>query len=244
MKSALKGQDVLVNTVNTGAATGQKPIIDAAIAAGVKRYVPADYGSFTTDPEARNLQVIAPMTEIQSYIKEKAANGLIEWTLFQTGAFLDMIIGIVPLTFDLRARSIVWYDHGEAEFSATTSTSIGKAIAGALKKPDETKNRVVFVHDIVVTQKKLVSLAKKHVASGPEWVETRVKSRDELERTLDLAKQGKFDFMAGMAQLKAALLSGQYRSRYEKVDNELLGLDHFGEEDLEALIIANIARYG
>ncbi|KAF2185187.1 NAD(P)-binding protein, partial [Zopfia rhizophila CBS 207.26] len=238
--SALKGQDVLVNTVGTEAIAGQKPIIDAAVAAGVKRYVPADYGSCTTDPEAQKLPVIMPMADIQNYLKEKAGEGKIEWTVFQTGAFLDMIVGLVPFAFDPATKSIQWYDDGETRISTTTSGTIGKAIAGALKKPEETKNRVVFVHDIVVTQKRLVELAKKNIASGPEWTETEVNTSEEIQRTLNLMKQGKSDLMTGMAQLKAAIFSGKYRVLYEKTDNELLGLGSFSEEDLEALVATNL----
>ena len=241
--NALKGQDVLVNTAGSGAIAGQKPIIDAAIIAGVKRYVPADYGSFTTDPEAQKLAVMMPMTDIQNYLKSKAAEGKIEWTIFQTGAFLDMIVGLMPLAFDAATKSIQWYDDGEAKFSTTTSATIGKAIAAALKKPEETRNRVVFVHDIVVTQKKLVELAKKYITAGPEWTETRVNSGEELQKTLDLLKSGEFNMMTAMVQLKAALLSGQYRAMYKETDNELLGLGDFSEEDLEKLLKAKLAKY-
>ena len=241
--NALKGQDVLVNTANSGAIAGQKPIIDAAITAGVKRYVPADYGSFTTDPEAQKLAVMMPMADIQYYLKNKAAEGEIEWTVFQTGAFLDMVVGLVPLAFDAATKSIQWYDDGEAKFSTTTLTTIGKAIAAALKKPEETKNRVVFVHDIVVTQKKLVELAKKYVTAGPEWTETRVNSGDEIQRTIDLLNSGKFDMKTAMGQIKAGLLSGKFKAFYKETDNELLGLGSFGEEDLETLVKANLTKF-
>jgi hypothetical protein len=184
-----------------------------------------------------------PMADIQNYLKNKAAEGKIEWTVFQTGAFLDMIVGMVPFLFDPATKSIQWYDDGEAKFSTTTSTTIGKAIAAALKKPEETKNRVVFVHDIVVTQKKLVDLAKKYLTAGPQWTETRINSGEELQRTLDLLKSGEFEMMAAMAQLKAAVVSGKYRAMYKETDNELLGLANFGEEDLEKLVKAKLAKY-
>ena len=241
--NALKGQDVLVNTVGSGAISGQNLVIDAAIAADVKRYVPADYSSFTADPEAQTLPVIKPLVDVQNYLKEKAAEGKIEWTIFQTGAFLNLITGLMPLSFDPATKSIQWYDDGEAKVSATTTTTIGKAIAAALKKPGETRNRFVFVHDIVVTQKKLVELAKKYLTAGPEWTETRIDSNEELQRTFDLLKLGKFDHPTAMAQLKAAVCSGKYRAVFEETDNELLGLEGYAEEHLEELVKANLAKY-
>ncbi len=53
LANALRGQDVIVTTTSAEALSNQKPIIDAAIAAGVKRFIPSDFGSFTHDPEAQ-----------------------------------------------------------------------------------------------------------------------------------------------------------------------------------------------
>lgn len=241
--SALAGQDVVVNTMSSAAMVNQKLIIDAAIAAGVKRYVPADYGTFTADAAAHELAVIMPMADVQNYLKTKAAEGALEWTVFQTGVFLDMMVTVAPLAFDPAAKSIQWYDDGEAEFSASTTRTIGRAIAAALKKPDETKNRVVFVHDIVLTQKKLVALGKRYVAAGPEWSETRIDTAEEILRTVDRLSSGQFDMMTMIAQLKAGLLSGKYRSVYKKTDNELLGLEKFSEEDLVELVRTDLSKY-
>lgn len=53
--SALQNQDAAVATLGDAGIFGQKAIIDACIKAGVKRYIPSDWGSITTDPTARHL---------------------------------------------------------------------------------------------------------------------------------------------------------------------------------------------
>ena len=55
------------------------------------------------------------------------------------------------------------YDGGERKFSTTRLETVGKAVAGVLKNAEETKNRVVFVHEAVVTQNQLAAL------SGKKW---------------------------------------------------------------------------
>ncbi len=102
------------------------------------------------------------MVDIQDYLRERAAKGDIESTLFSTGAFLDLTIDKLPLVYDV-AKEVVWYDAGNVNFSTTSTTSIGRAIAVALKKSEQTKNWNIFVHDAINTQQQLVALVKKHV---------------------------------------------------------------------------------
>jgi len=49
--------------------------------------------------------------------------------------------------------------------------------------------------------------------------------------------------MTMIAQFKAGLLSGKYRSVYKETDNELLGREKFSEEDLVELVKTDLAKY-
>ncbi|KAJ4286485.1 hypothetical protein N0V90_013185 [Kalmusia sp. IMI 367209] len=230
--SAFEGQDAVVAALSAGAVSNQKLMIDAAIQAGVRRFVPSDYGAMTTDPAAQALPVHALMVDIQNYLKGKAEKGEIEWTLFSTGPFLDLIMGNMPFVFDVANKEITWYDDGEVKFSTTSNATIGKAIAAALKNPLQTKNRNIFIHDAAVTQKQMVALVKKYVPG--EWKETKVNSEEELRASLEAVGRGEIDMMTMLKMVKSALLGGKYRTFYEKVDNEMLGLGVYSDMDLEA----------
>ncbi|KAF1848204.1 uncharacterized protein K460DRAFT_353217 [Cucurbitaria berberidis CBS 394.84] len=117
--------------------------------------------------------------DIQNHLKEKAERGEIEWTLFSTGPFLDMILANLPLLFNAKNKEIAWYAAGEGKTSFTSNVTIGKAVTAALKLPTKTKNRNIFIHDAVVTQKQMVALAKKYVPG--EWKETKASSEEELK---------------------------------------------------------------
>lgn len=67
--NALTGQNAVVSTVSVEAIPGQKLIIDAAIQAGVRRFIPSDFGSLTTDPAASQLPHHVAMVEIQKYLQ-------------------------------------------------------------------------------------------------------------------------------------------------------------------------------
>ncbi|KAK9575912.1 hypothetical protein V6Z93_010601 [Aspergillus fumigatus] len=78
LEHALRGHDAVVSTVNSAVYMIQQPAIDASIRAGVKRFIPADFGALTIAPEAQDLPVHARPVEIQNYLKEKARLGELE----------------------------------------------------------------------------------------------------------------------------------------------------------------------
>lgn len=71
LKAALKGQDAVVSTLGAFAAAQQTSLIDAAIAAGVKRFIPSEFGSDTTHPKVSALPVYRDKVAAQQYLKEK-----------------------------------------------------------------------------------------------------------------------------------------------------------------------------
>lgn len=57
LTAALTGQDVVVSTGGDQGLMGQKPLVDASIAAGVKRFIPSNFGSNMSNPNTRKLSV-------------------------------------------------------------------------------------------------------------------------------------------------------------------------------------------
>jgi hypothetical protein len=236
---ALRGNDVAIATFGSGAIMNQEVIIEASIKAGVKRYIPSDWGSLTTDPKARALPVNYPMVQVQESLKKKADAGLLEHTIFSVGVFLDYIFDF-PFILDLKTSSARIFDNGEHPFSATSLQSIGKAVVGALNAPEATKNRNLLIHDIVLTQAKVLAIAKKYSPPAVQWTETRVDAEQELEQALKNLAKDPTDFNLIFPLLQAAVLGGKYRAAFPKVDNELVGLPFLADEELEKKLAAKI----
>ncbi|GFF56620.1 hypothetical protein IFM61392_06607 [Aspergillus lentulus] len=237
LEQALRGHDAVVSTINSAAFMIQKPAIDASIRAGVKRFIPADFGALTTAPEAQDLPVHARPVEIQDYLKEKAELGELEYTILAVGLFLEYVVSS-PFVVDRVNRTAVLYDGGEHPFSTTSVASIGKAVAGALKNADATRNRVLHVHDMVLTQKKVLALAKKYNPPAEAWTESDVDAEAELADMVNQISEKGMEMPLVLGLLKAAVFSGKYPSAYKKVDNELLGLGITNEEVLETMFDA------
>ncbi|KAI8649269.1 hypothetical protein NCS57_01463500 [Fusarium keratoplasticum] len=232
--AALKCHDVAISTLGPQATLSQTTIIDACISAGVIRYVPSDFGSSTTDPEARGFPVYGPLVRIQDCLKEKAQSGELEYTIFSIGMFLDFVIN-TPAIIDPDTHTAQIYDKGDVPFSTTSVASIGKAVAGALKNPVATRNKNLFIHDALITQAKVLALAKEASPPGTKWTETSIDAKAELERALKQSIENPMDIEALMPLLKATLLTGVYNSGYKEVDNELVGLPLMTDEKLKNL---------
>jgi hypothetical protein len=88
---AFEGQDAVISTIATVGAVLQKSIIDAAIKAGVKRFVPSEFGSDTRNEKAMAIlpQYFKGKLETVEYLKTKEKAGL-TWTAFVTGPFFDL----------------------------------------------------------------------------------------------------------------------------------------------------------
>ena len=89
--SAFKGQDAIVVMVASASAHKQKDFIDAAVKAGVKRFVPSEFGGDTENEKALAIlpQLYGGKKEVVDYLKGKENDGL-TWSAFVTGPFFEL----------------------------------------------------------------------------------------------------------------------------------------------------------
>jgi hypothetical protein len=86
----LKGQDAVVSAVGAEGFLGQSILFDACIAAGVKRFLPSEFGSDLSNPKAASLPVFGYKLATRKYIEEKVKAGAdITYTYVINAPFLD-----------------------------------------------------------------------------------------------------------------------------------------------------------
>jgi putative NADH-flavin reductase len=99
LTAAFQGQDAVVSSVSsTPAATrSQMLLIDAAVAAGVKRFLPSEYGvnSQTLPPGLKELR--GDKSRVVEYLRGKESEGF-GWTGLSTGQFFDWVSARVCLS--------------------------------------------------------------------------------------------------------------------------------------------------
>lgn len=240
LASALKGQDAVVSTLNDAFVPVQLNLIEAAVKAGVKRYIPSEFGCDTTIPKTAALPVFSGgKVAVQKVLKEKAETGSLSYTLVVTGPLLDwgLMVGFI---LDVKNKQAKLYDGGDRVFSTTTLADVGKAVAGVLSKPAETKNRAVFVQSTATTLKSLVAAAKKAAGSSEGWTENVVKVEDlEAEAYTELKKENPDPSIFAVKFIQVGIFGEGYGAHFSKLDNELLGVKELSESELEAVV----ARY-
>lgn len=69
------------------AITNQKVMIDAAIEAGVKHFIPAEYTVATRDPRAQWIPIYSTVLDVEHYLQEREKQ--IDWSVVQCGAMIE-----------------------------------------------------------------------------------------------------------------------------------------------------------
>ncbi|KAK7431859.1 hypothetical protein QQZ08_001477 [Neonectria magnoliae] len=234
LKSALKGQDAVISTLTTLAIDSQLTFIDAAIAAGVQRFIPSEFGSNLDVPSVRSLPVFTQKVKIQDVLIEKSKSTSLSYSFIYNAAFLDW--GLQNnFILDLSQSKPIIIDGGDIEFSTTTLSTVADALVGVVSHPEETKNRVVYIHDLITTQNKLLALAKK-VAPERPWAPIPVALDDLTAKADERLAKGLYDMETFAPYLFRAIFDPKNGGKFEKTDNELLGLKGKTEDDIVELL--------
>ena len=231
LTTALKGLDAVVSTLNPGV-VDQIPLVDAAIAAGVSRFLPSEFGCDAANPKVRELPVFGAKVKVSDYLAEKAKEGKISYSLVVNGPFLDWGLQF-PVLVNLKDVTDV-FDGGDRPASATNLADIGRAVAGTLKNPKETANRAVYVQSAVVTQNGLLATAKK--VTGKEYETRPVDSLEHEKEARDALKRGDTSKLTNF--IRRAMWGEGFGSKFDtaKLDNELFGVKELTEKQLEELV--------
>ncbi|KAK4609201.1 hypothetical protein CLAFUW4_14763 [Fulvia fulva] len=210
------------------------PFIDAAIAAGVKRFLPSDFGSdIPGNANTAALPVFAGKVATADYLKKKAND--ISYTTVINGLFLDWGL---KLGFQLNVNGTTrLYDNPDRRISYTTLPDIGKAVANILKKPEETKNRAVYIQSAAVSQNELLAIAKK-VKPGFKGETEKIDTEQILKDSYaGLEKGGEAIGGAMLGFITVSVFNEKYGANWDgKNDNELLGIKEKSKEELEVLV--------
>ena len=175
LEAAMKGQDIVICMVAIFATGGQQILVDAAIAAGVKVFLPSEFGPPSRDDKFAALHpALPPKVATVDYLKSKGS--MISWSAIVTGAFFDWGMRLGLFGFDLKARTATIVDGGSAIFTASTLPTIAQAILAMLHHRDETKNQYVFTSSFHNSQNEILEVLER--LDGQKWEVKHVSSED------------------------------------------------------------------
>ena len=219
LTSIFKGQDAVVSTISFFSLAQQKTMIDAAVAAGVQRFLPAEFGSDPPEEVKAANVVWAGKSEQIKYLKSQESKGL-TWTGVANGLFFNWGLEKNFFRLDAKAKTAVLGDDGNHKFPTSTWKTIGAATAGVLKNPEQTKNRFVHVETFHISQNDL--LAELEKLTGTKFTKQTLDLKSYIEEQEKAAKAG--DKWALYNVIWAHAVAEQDWEKEFGLDNELLGV--------------------
>ena len=232
---ALSGTEGVVSNVASHALLSQKTIIDAALNAGVKRFLPSDFGS-DLSAKANAVPFNQPKIEIHQYLEEKAkSHPEFTYTFVTNGPFFDWCLKM-GLFGDFKKHEMTLWDGGETKFSTTTLASVGKTVVGVFKNLKATKNRDIRVADTTVSLNDIIAIAKD--IDGKEWTTKPASTNEAYEAGLaEMKKPEPNMMMAVMNQLYKIIFNAEHGPDYsDKLDNEKVGLSVMTDQQVKEVV--------
>jgi len=141
--SALQGVDAVISTVTSNDfVKSQLNLLEASKAAGVKRFIPGEFG---VDDEAKTSKVLLHEWKIK--VLEAVEKSGLEWTVIVNGVFLEYLFFSPFAGIDIKAGTATIAGDGTQKVATTDVGDIAKAIPYILLNPATKNARVRIVGD-------------------------------------------------------------------------------------------------
>lgn len=240
LTEVLKSQNIQAIACNVATAqlSTQKGYIDAAIAAGVQRFIPSAFGADLEASANQSVPLNMPKVDVENYLHAKAKeNPNFSYTTIACGPFLDWGLAFA-IYGDLKTHTATLWDGGNTKFSTTSLPSVGAAVVGVLKNPEATRNKYLRIADTTVTQRELLDIVKS--VDGVEWTTTQGDTASTYQAGLAEFQKPEPNFMFGiMAQLYRMIFGEGFATDWsDKMDNEVVGLPKNGltQEEVKEVV--------
>ncbi|QDS77691.1 hypothetical protein FKW77_003709 [Venturia effusa] len=236
--SALRGQDVLIITMNVMAAPdASKKLIEAAAEAGVKWILPNEWGADDSNEEAgKDVMIGAAKKADREFIESLG----VSWIGIACGFWYEFSLGggQERYGFDFTNKSVLFYDDGEAKIDTSTWAACGEAVGKLLALPilpeDEEDckptisgwtNDFVRVGSFDINQKDMFASVLR--VTGDKESDWTIRYQPVVERF----EQGRAELQKGDRMGFAQLLYARAfypdgAGKHAGLDNEKLGLKH------------------
>lgn len=203
---ALRGQDVFIITIAPGLPLDiQKPLIDAAIEAGVKYIMPNEYGlDYGNESLAKDTLIGDSGLGIRRYIEERG-RGKTSWVALSCSFWYEFCLAgsEIRFGFDLGKRVLTLIDDGNTKISVSTWRQCARAVAELFALPiglekgytgatiADWKNKAVFVSSFEVSQRDmLASILRVTGGRESDWTINQEDSQTRYERGIELKDAG------------------------------------------------------
>lgn len=176
LKNAVTGADVVISTVTRGALQVQHLLAEQAKAAGVKLFVPSEFGNETARPNPEGIMMI------KQSVHHKCKELDLPYALFFTGPGPDYIF-VPSFDLDLKSGNVAVGLDGNAINSFTAQSDIGRYLAYVLTNLPRSKIEW-RIFRIEGERKSFNQIFKQHEERTGKELNVRYKPESELEAAI------------------------------------------------------------
>lgn len=241
LTEALRGQDVVIASFPLVDVNHHLNLVQAASKAGVKRFIPADFGSCdAASPNARRLLKLYRDKDLVRHKCEElaAANPDFSWTALVCGHFFDYGVHDGLLHLDLEKRTADILDDGTVKASASTLRRVAQGTVALLRRPEPTRNRTLYIQSFNKTQLEVVEAIER--VTGVPWTRRTIDSKAYVE---DASRRLEAEYSKHVME-EIVFVLGALEADWTKEKGfamELLGLE---DEDLDEVLAEVVAGMG
>lgn len=237
---------MLISLLNRDQVHAQIAVLDAAALAGIPHIIPSEFGLDLSTPAKRAMPCFATKIAMEDHLLRLAGEGKFTFTAIHTGFFFDWGLGRgLPVNLLGNGQPTRLFDGGDQELSTSALETIGEAVAAALVKhaerPEEVRNRFLYVHSAVVTQNQLLGYARE-IAPEKTFETVDVDTEKLYQAGYEKWKNGETGLQV-MHMMMPRASFGLGLGLFEKSDNEYLGIPVWSENQVKELIRKTIAKY-
>ena len=237
--------DLVISTVHGGSFETQKEIIDCALAAGVPRFIPSEFGQDSLNAKVQ--ERIPPSRErvrTVEYLKQVAKDGKFSWVAVATGVDLERGLLNGNLGFDLKWQSATLHGQGHERFAASSSAWIGRAIVAVIQHWQAVENQYLYAAGMMTRANDVVETIER--ATGKTFEVGRGEVEECVREAQKRIDQGFPD--AGMFLYGRSIMYdervGAVRPFEENDAKSKLGLDGERLEDVVKRVVHEQEHHG
>jgi uncharacterized protein YbjT (DUF2867 family) len=184
LNSACEGVYAIISAVSGNeeiVVTGQRNLIEAAEAQGVKRMIPSDYSvDYRKLDWGDNYNL-----DMRKRIFDRLQSSKLDYTLVLNGVFTEVLFGPFGTVFDFDAGTFSYWGDGETLFDTTTTNDTAKYVAEAVAD-SEMANAALQVAGDVIAMKQLLRTYQE--VTGKALAERQLGSVEDLKAWIEQTK--------------------------------------------------------
>lgn len=182
LDKACAGKDAVISALGGGQLMQQEALLHAAKAAGVKRFIPSEFG---VDPHAAGPGA-CDLFDAKAAIQRMIIDSGIPYTMIYTNGFMEFwASGLGQLGNSVASGTVDLFGDGNVKAGMVSLPDIARFTVAILDDPEMT-NREVRITANVATQEELIRTWEK--LSGQKVKRNRV-SRAELTKVIENARK-------------------------------------------------------